>query len=526
VKIAGSAFIGTSITSLTARGFSATGSLFMHVGEIVRYLGTPKSVVIPSTVREIGEDAFDSVELVDLRFEEGVERIKFAAFAFCDLQNAIVFPASLVTIDERAFDGCEDLREVTFTAGSKLQYIGKDAFRECPLKTVLLPANFTEMDPSAFYPKVWRILTFDGPSPILVSRDFVCSPDSRTMLKCLVDDMTIEIPAQIEVIGKNAFRYCFLDTVIFANGSRLREIGKEAFCNSEGLSTITLPSSVEILGDRCFMYCVHLTIVTFGEISNLKRVGERAFAFSSIHSITIPASTNEIDGSAFAGCALEMIDIAPGNRRFFLTGNTLLTSDGTEIVKSFGMQQKIFVPREVEILQTSSFESLSELTELRFESESKLRRIGRSALSGCDSLRRILLPASVSEIEEFAFKECIGLEDCSIQKNAILMNIGKEAFAGCSSLRSFYVPKNVERIGESCFNKCPSLYRLKFASGETLKIIVRDRTLDEALEHIGVTYIWSLFQIEVEEDGSDLSFPGWVSLADESSHLTFTRDFS
>jgi hypothetical protein len=152
--------------------------------------------------------------------------------------------------------------------------------------------------------------------------------------------------------------------------------------------------------------------------------------------------------------------------------------------------------------------------------------IGWSALSGCDSLRSIVVPPSVSEIDEFTFKECIGLEECSIHKDAALTSIGREAFSGCCCHRSFYIPKKVSRIGENCFKKCPSLFRLKFASGETLTSIVGDLTLDKALDHLGVTEIWGLFRIEVEDAVSDLSFPGWVSVADASSQLTLTRDFS
>jgi hypothetical protein len=53
---------------------------------------------------------------------------------------------------------------------------------------------------------------------------------------------------------------------------------------------------------------------------------------------------------------------------------------------------------------------------------------------------------------------------------------------------------------------------------------VRDRTLDEVLDDFGVTEISSLFRIELEDDVSDLSFPGWVHVADEGPHLTLARD--
>jgi hypothetical protein len=232
--------------------------------------------------------------------------------------------------------------------------------------------------------------------------------------------------------------------VIFASGSRLREIGEERFSCSARLRAITIPSSVEILGDRCFEHCPELATVDFEEISKLKEIGERAFASSGIRSITLPASVNEMDGSAFAGCSLGKIDFDPGNRRFVFRGNTLLTWDETQIVKSFGVEGSPFVPMGVEVL--------------KFESGSKLRRIGRSALWGCDLLRRISLPTSLSEIDESAFEECIGLEDCSLSENSILVKISQEAFAGCISLRLFYMFGRVLRKSERTVSTSVLLY--------------------------------------------------------------------
>jgi hypothetical protein len=181
-------------------------------------------------------------------------------------------------------------------------------------------------------------------------------------------------------------------------------------------------------------------------------------------------------------------------------------------VRYFGFEREIFVPNEVEVLQESSFELLNRLTKLTFERGSKLRKIGQSALSGCNSLRDIVVPASVIEIEKFAFSHYTGLEDCSIHRDAVLVRIGEKAFSRCCSLRSCDVPKNVEGIGEKCFKGCISLSRLKFGSGQTLTRIVRDGTLDEALDHLGVTEISRLFRIEIREDGAGLAFPGWKGL--------------
>jgi hypothetical protein len=78
-------------------------------------LGTAKSVVIPSTVREIEEHAFESVEsLQDLSFEEGVEQINSLAFCGCYGLKAVSFPAALVAIGDHALSCSPHLGEVAF----------------------------------------------------------------------------------------------------------------------------------------------------------------------------------------------------------------------------------------------------------------------------------------------------------------------------------------------------------------------------------------------------------------------------
>jgi hypothetical protein len=119
---------------------------------------------------------------------------------------------------------------------------------------------------------------------------------------------------------------------------------------------------------------------------------------------------------------------------------------------------------------------------------------------------------------------CTGLKSCSIAENANLRRIEKESFSECYSLKSFYVPKHVEVIFEDCFKKCFSLSRLRFVSGESLKQLIGDSALDEALEQIGFHDISSAFILECEDGLLDFDFPGWSSFADESSHTILVQD--
>jgi hypothetical protein len=289
------------------------------------------------------------------------------------------------------------------------------------------------------------------------------------------------------------------------------------------LKAFTIPSSVEIIGDRCFQSSA-LKFITFQEPSRLRTIGKEAFNASWLEYITIPASVEEMDGSAFAKCPLLVMRLAPGNRSFRIRGNLLLTSDGAQIVKLFGCEPDVIVAANVRVLGESCFQSQDRLQRVIFEHDSKLRTIGRSALAECIELMDIAIPDSVERIEEAAFRECCALEACSMDENACLTKIGKEAFAKCRSLKAFDVPKPVDEIGLKCFSRGQRFNRLRFRSSESMKRILGERTLDQALEDFGFSELWRGLKIEVEDGGKEPVPPGWISVRHESTHSTWVRD--
>jgi hypothetical protein len=139
----------------------------------------------------------------------------------------------------------------------------------------------------------------------------------------------------------------------------------------------------------------------------------------------------------------------------------------------------------------------------------------------------IEIPASVTILDESSFEGCTELESCWIAEDSSLVSIGVRAFANCTSLRSFSIPRHVGEIGKSCFCECLYLYEIRFGSSEYLKKIVRDLSLDNVLDRLGVSGSSGVFRIEVSEGGEELDFPGWVSLDDGEGYLqlTLVRDF-
>jgi hypothetical protein len=518
--VTASPFVDSGITSVAGANCLMCGSLFVHFETVVRCFGEPSSIVIPSTVREIGSGAFHSVKSIrDLRFEEGLVRIQRHAFSLCGVFENAAFPASLEVIDKYAFYE-SSLRSVTFAVGSRLRCICRMAFSSCELEKVILPAGVREIHPSAFEYDVWRRLI---KYPVLAKNDCVFSSDSRILLQYFPEDRPLVIPARTEVIGHCACRGVEFVGMELERGTRLREISKKAFFWCLGIGTFIVPSSVETIGDRCFARCTRMRGIRFEESSRLKRIGEGAFLNCQLVSIIIPALVEELDGSAFAGCPLLVIEVAAGNRHFKIERNLLTTADGTKAVRYFGRAREVIVAKTVEIVGRSCFESSSPIESVIFDNGSILKRIGPSAFSGCEFVTSITIPSSVEIIDDSAFKKCDGLEEFFICEDAHLVEIGCKAFSGCCSLRSFYFPRNVERIGKKCFGKCNPLHRLLFESDGSLKNILGDMTLNEGLEYFGFTEPSSLLRIEVDDRGMDLSFSGWVSVGDRDSTLVLVQ---
>jgi hypothetical protein len=141
----------------------------------------------PVTIIRIVERAF-SAEFVlkDLSFEDGVSKIGVAAFMACFHVEKAAFPASLVVLEAQALQNCNKLREITFAVGSQLQYIRSEAFSNCLLNEVAIPASIVEIDLSVFDDDVWRnCVRFESQQPFVTGHDFIRSLDSRIIFRFL-----------------------------------------------------------------------------------------------------------------------------------------------------------------------------------------------------------------------------------------------------------------------------------------------------------------------------------------------------
>lgn len=181
-----------------------------------------------------------------------------------------------------------------------------------------------------------------------------------------------------------------------------------------------------------------------------------------ITNITIPASVERIDNSAFDGLDLDSIDVDVNNQDFFSRDNCLInkidTIDykaGTKLIR--GCKNSI-IPSGIKTIEPHAFFGCKSLKSITIPDTVSF--IGFSSFEGCTSLKEIVIPSSVTYIDSFAFRGCHALKKVVFQTTSI-KEIDRELFKDCWSLEEITVPEGVESIGLRAFCGCKSLRSVK-----------------------------------------------------------------
>ena len=157
-------------------------------------------------------------------------------------------------------------------------------------------------------------------------------------------------------------------------------------------------------------------------------IGDHAFDYTFLTSITIPKSVTTIGGQALYRCtSLKSITVESGNPVYHSAGNCLIETASKTLVA--GCQTSV-IPNDGSVTS-----------------------IGEYAFYGCDSLTSIMIPNSVTSIGEYAFS---GSSLVGVTLPDSVTTIGAYAFSG-SSLVGVTLPDSVTTISEGAFSNCKSL---------------------------------------------------------------------
>ena len=209
--------------------------------------------------------------------------------------------------------------------------------------------------------------------------------------------------------------YCFIPDTL--GGKPVEVIAEGAFANNTKLETVySSYSSVRIISKKAFYGC------------------------SSLKSISLPETLEEINNSAFEGCSsLSYPDTLPGS----------LKKIGNSAFKGCTSLTKITIPGSV-------------------------KTFGKKAFSGCTSLKGVTIQDGVKELNEGIFENCSSLISITIPDG--INNIPVKAFNKCTNLSKVKIPDSVTNIGAYAFTECDNLKRLVVP--KSVKTLGTDNTVE------------------------------------------------
>ena len=263
-----------------------------------------ESVIFPTTIRHIGNDAFSINNLTEVILPPSLETIGDHAFSNNDLIN-LTIPESVETIGSNSFAG-NDIVSVQFNEG--LQGIGNGAFQQNEIEIVELPNSVTEIGVAAF--QLNKISRATLPPNLVVIPNLLFNSNRL---------QEIDLPSSLAVIEERAFRNNQLSTISIPSSVNIIE--EEAF-EFNNLSTITIPENMNYLGDRVFDGNPLLSEV-ISLNTDVPRLGVRTFGTHSEVDLILMDENTRLDYLSSGWIGFESITSDPTLSLEIVTQNVL-----------------------------------------------------------------------------------------------------------------------------------------------------------------------------------------------------------
>lgn len=260
-------------------------------GSVVSGCKNLTTIHLPSSLQKLsGTGTFSGASaLTDITLPEGIAITEGSTFSECTSLKSIELPASITTIPSYMFAGCSALERVT--AKGTITAIGNSAFKsDTALTEIPDLSQVTSIGDRAFY----------GCSALeTVDLHSVTTMEYAAFQGC--DALSGEIDlSNLEVIPGHAFCYDPNITSVVTCPT-LRSIGDWAFIWA-GISTISLPETLNSIGTYTF-YKASLS-GTVALPDSLTQLGASAFSgCEEVNAIQIGSGLKDIPADAFDGCA-------------------------------------------------------------------------------------------------------------------------------------------------------------------------------------------------------------------------------
>ena len=407
--------------------FDEFGALFnglTKIGQNAFCCPNLTSIVIPSTVTEIGTGAFQNTsKLTSLNNLENIQSIGASAFANSHIGGDISLP-NLTYIGGSAFTKTK-ITSISFPATTTLS--SNDIFNSCSnLTTITGLSNLTIIPNYTFY-KCTQLSNAD--------LDFSIITEIR---QGAFQECSLVLPSafpSLNTLGSGALRETSIQQI--TDLGNITEIPSDCFRNCTQLTSVQLPSTVTTIKSNAFNGCTNLTSINLSNITTTN--GEGQFTGTKLTTVAFNANYQTLSSRIFSDCS------------------NLTTVTGLSNVTT---------------LDTQCFYNCTNLQTIDIDN-SKITTLGAQCFQNCPNLSNLvtvnfpnLLTMGMSHSARQQFREC-----SQIQHVVNLGSIteigdvyGQGTFDYCTNLQTVTLPETVQTLRYSGLSNCPNVRWVKLLS--------------------------------------------------------------
>jgi hypothetical protein len=129
--------------------------------------------------------------------------------------------------------------------------------------------------------------------------------------------------------------------------------------------------------------------------------------------------------------SFEEIEIEAGNTNCLSSSDSLIALNRTTLMGHFGLTENVIVCRDYDTLSSFSFTGCQRMLTVSFECGSKISRVENGISSQCHALKSICIPAGVEIFGESCFSDCSSLSQVTFESSSKLTEMGWQAFSKC-----------------------------------------------------------------------------------------------
>ena len=407
--------VNNDVNTVSVTSGNAKYSGDVAIPSSVVYLGNTYSV------NSIGDNAFrDCHDLTSIIIPNSVKYIGERAFVGCGL-TSITIPESVVRIDFKAL--CCNIHSITILGSPNF---GREAFNGCDALTAVNISNL-----ESFLKIGYDDMYLMDNTPLNYAHHLYLNGEE---IKDLIIPNTITSINDMALSGGSS-----LTSVTIP--SSVTSIGVRAFWNCSSLTAVTIPISVSTIREHAFEGCSSLSSI-ISEIDNPYAISNSVFeGIPSDAQLIVPKGTKAV------------YQATEGWNRFT---NIVEAGSIEDVFEVNGIYYKIGENSIVAVTKgnTNYYGDIVIPSQVIYEGKTyNVTSIDSYAFEDC-SLTSVTIPNSVISIGNGAFYRC-SLKSITIPGS--VTSIGDQAFYDCVVLTSVTIPNSVTSIGDKAFGMCNSL---------------------------------------------------------------------